>query len=66
MNLCDALMEVRIRSTLIHFPFPLLPQGSCRYIWARLDLPREGNAFAVPKLPVESSSLGLARAVAKR
>lgn len=50
MKLCSALVEVGIRSTLIHFPFPLLPQGSCRYNLARLDLPREGSAFAVHKL----------------
>lgn len=49
-NSAVLLVEIRIRATLIHFPFPLLPQGSCRYSQARLDLPKEPSAFAVRKL----------------
>lgn len=48
------------------FSISLPASGQLQYSWAGLDLPRVGNTFAVPWLPAESSSLGLAMAIATR
>lgn len=61
MNLCGSQNQI----TLIRFPFSLSASGQLQFSWVRLDLPREGKAFAVPQLPAESSSVGLARLLLK-